>query len=146
MSHLFNQKQVHMKHKLILISAILIAGLAILFFICFPRVDAKFATSASLRYHYAGKSIDTKVTDSDLRDLKEILVGRSYPDSPACGFSADVAITLTDGNRSMTFCPACDTCSVIRIGNTNRYIGIRDDQRKRLDAILAKYSMIFPCV
>lgn len=135
-----------MKHKLILISAILIAGLANLFFICFPRVDASFSTSASLRYHYAEKSVDMKVTESDLKDLKEILVGRSYPESPSCGFNADISITLTNGIKSITFCPACDTCSVIRIGNTNRYIGIRDDQRKRLDAILAKYGMLFPCV
>lgn len=135
-----------MKHKPILIFVVLITGLAAFFFICFPRIDAKFATSASLRYHYAEKSIDTKVTDSDLKDLKEILVGRSHPDSPSCGFDTDVSITLTDGRKSITLCPACDRCGIIRIGNTNRYIGISDEQRKRLDAILAKYGMLFPCV
>lgn len=135
-----------MKHNLIFVFAILITGLVILFFICFPRIDGEFATSASLRYHYAEKSIDTKVTDSDLKDLKEILVGRSYPGNPDCGFDTDISITFSYGRKNITFCPACDTCSTIQIGNTNRYLRISDDQRKRLNVILAKYGMLFPCV
>lgn len=135
-----------MKYRVILILVVVLAGIALLNFVCFPRIDAGFATSASLRYHYGGKAIDAKVVDAnDLRSLKQILAGRRYMDSPACGFSADVSITLTDGRKSITFCPACDTCATIRIGNSGRYIDIPDKQRKRLDMILAKYGMLFPC-
>ncbi len=112
----------------------------------FPRVDAGFATSASLRFHYGSKAIDARITDAnDLRVLKETLRGRIYPDNPSCGFTTDTSITLTDGRRSITFCPACDGDAPMRIGESQRYLEIPGRQRKRLDTVLSKYGMSFPC-
>lgn len=136
-----------MKRKYKLVLTALIAGLAILLLVSieFPLIDPSFATKATLRFHYVDKSIDTTMTDKDLRALKEILRGRAYRDSPACGFGIDTSITLTDGHKSITFCPACDTCTTIQIGETNRYIDISEKERSRFDRIVAKYGMTFPC-
>lgn len=133
-----------MKYALVLMVVTLVA--LFLWNICFPRIDASYATRGYVRYHYGSKSIDVPVKGDDLAVLKEILAGRSYKDSPSCGFDTDVSIKLTDGRHSVVFCPACDTCPKIRIGNSNRYISISRGQRKRLDAILAKYGMVFPCI
>ncbi len=131
-----------------LVVGVPVAGVAIwlLFNIAFPVVDPSFATKATLRLHYIDQSIDMTMTDGDLRALKEILRGRPFPDSPACGFGMDVSITLTDGQRSITYCPACDGDPFLRINESNRYLTISEEQRERLDKILKKYGMTFPCV
>ena len=109
-------------------------------------VNPSFATTAYVRFHYGGKAIDAQITDArDVGALKDILRGFSLPDEPSCGFDADIAITLTDGHRGITFCPACDACGTYRVGNTNRYIESSDAQRRRFEAIVKKYGMTFPC-
>lgn len=112
------------------------------------RIDANFATEAKLRYHYNGKSIDVKISNRDLTALKGMLVGLAYFESgKSCGYDCDVSITLTDGRKSIVFCPACDTCASFRVGRSgHRYISVSHEQRKRFDAIVAKYGMRFPCV
>lgn len=133
-----------MKYALIIVFIVL--AIVSLWNIFFPRVDASFATKGYVRFHHGDKHIDAVVSDDDLKVLKKILVGRSYKDDPSCGFGVDVSIRLTDGRQSVTFCPACDSCPKIRIGNSNRYISISKAQRDQLDAILARYGMVFPCV
>lgn len=112
------------------------------------RVDSGFATEAEVKFHYIGKPIDTKITDpDDLKALKEILRGwKQWDPGLSCGFTEDVSITLTDGRRSITFCPACDTCECFQIGDSGWYINVSKEQRKRFEAIVRKYGMKFPCV
>lgn len=113
------------------------------------RVDPSFATQARVKFYYVGKHIDTTITDpDDIKALKEILRGWKYPETgiPCCGYVDTTSITLTDGRRSITFCPACDTCACFRIGNSNWYIDVSEKQRKRFEAIVRKYGMTFPCV
>ena len=122
--------------------------LAALFFMhrYFFFVDPSFATSATIRYHYAGKHIDAKVSTSDLKALKEILHGyRWYDDGLSCGFSMDTSIRLSGNGRSITFLPACDACPNFRTGNTGWYIEVPEPDRKRFERIVAKYGMTFPC-
>lgn len=137
-----------MKRMLIVLFAMLVAGSAIIILVSrrSSLIDTSFATSATLKYHYDNKAIDVKAKNNDLRALKEILRGYSYSDNPACGFTTDVSITLTDGQKSLVFCPACDGCHIIQIHSTNKYIGISKQQRKQLNGILAKYGMVFPCI
>ena len=137
-----------MKYVIASMVVILVVGLAIVLLsnIYFPRIDARYATRGYVRYHYGGKDIDAQVDNDDLAVLKDILAGRSYRDSPSCGFDADVSIRLTDGRKSVVLCPACDTCPKIRIGDSDRYISISKEQRERLDALLARYGMVFPCM
>lgn len=121
-------------------------GVFILFSVYFPRINASFATKGYVRYHYGNKAIDVQVDDDDLAALKAILVGRSYTDSPSCGFDSDVSIRLADGQKSIVFCPACDTCPKFRIDDSDRYISTSEEQRERFDAIVARYGMTFPCM
>jgi hypothetical protein len=112
------------------------------------RVNSGYATRASLRFHYESKSIDKVITDADdVGALKDILAGWALKeDSPSCGFDMDVSITVTNGRKSITFCPACDGCSQFRIGKTSMYLGVSDAQMKRFRRLVRKYGMTIPCV
>ena len=108
-------------------------------------VDTSFATEILLKYYYMDKNIDVVVTDEDdIRIIKNNLKGVSYSDNPSCGFSLDISIKFSDGDKSIVICPACDSCSHARIGDSGRYINIKD--REALEAVLVKYGMTFPCV
>jgi len=108
-------------------------------------IDVSSATEVSIKYHCNGAEIDVIVTDeNDIKVLKENLTGASFPENPSCGFSLDISIRFTDGDKSIVLCPARDTCSFARIGETGRYINIKD--RKALETVLKKYGVIFPCV
>ena len=108
-------------------------------------VDTSFATEITLKYHYIDKKIDLKITDeNDIQVIKENLKGISYADNPSCGFSLDISITLSDGQKSIVLCPACDSCAIARIGDSSRYIKMKD--RKAFEAVLEKYGFLFPCV
>ena len=111
------------------------------------KVDADFATEATLEYHCNGKDISVKITDeSDIATLKQLLRGNTFGDSPSCGFDTAVSITMSNGERSRVFCPALDGCSLVRIGDSNRYIAITDEARSQLDTLFHKYGATFPCI
>jgi len=110
-------------------------------------IDTSFANSASLKYHYIDKDIDVIITDGeDINALKKMFARRTYKDNLSCGFSPDISVTLSNGNQSITFCPARDGCPNIQIGDSNMYIRITSEQRNLLNSILGKYGMIFPCI
>ena len=110
-------------------------------------INSDFATEAVLTYSFTDKNILVRLTDEhDIRTLKDILKGHPMRDTPSCGFSTDVSITMTDGSKSIVFCPANDGCPLIRIGDSDRYIAITDEARARLNEVLEKYDMIFPCI
>lgn len=108
-------------------------------------VDPSFATEVNLKYYYVDNEIDVKIADTDdIQKLKENLKGVSYKDSPSCGFDLNISITFSDGEKSITLCPACDDCWKARVGDSNKYIDIKD--RRVFESIVAKYGMMFPCV
>lgn len=108
-------------------------------------IDTSFASEISLKYYYNDKKIDVVVTnENDIKIIKESFKGISYKDMPSCGFSGDTSIKLSDGEKELIFCPACDRCSTARIGDSNRYVRIKD--RNALEAVLEKYGFYFPCV
>jgi hypothetical protein len=108
-------------------------------------LDTSFATSISLKYYYADKTIDIQITDKqDIEIIKDNLNGLLYSDNPSCGFSLDISICFTDGESNVVICPACDSCSTARIGDSDMYINIKD--RKALNTVLEKYGLMFPCV
>lgn len=111
------------------------------------KINSDFATEVLLEYSYIDKDISVKITDErDIQTLKQILSGRLFKDSPACGFTTDISITMTNGNESIVFCPACDGCPLLLIDNFGKYIKISDEARNRLNEVLEKYGMSFPCV
>ncbi len=68
-----------------------------------------------------------------------MLGGRTYPDSPACGFNTDDSITLTDGRTKIVLCPAEDGCATFRIGESNTYVDISEDAKEWVWALVPRY-------
>jgi len=92
------------------------------------------------------KNILVMVTDeSDIRVLKDVLRGVPMPGSPSCGFSTDTSVTMAGGSRRVVFCVAADGCPVVRIGESDTYIELSDEEGTRMLEILMKYGMRFPC-
>jgi len=137
-----------MKTKLLIVGFFILVAFIVLIILVSRignRVDTSFATEVILKYYYVDKEIEVVITDEkDLEILKENLKGISYLDNPSCGFSLDISLTFTDGEKSIILCPARDSCYTARVGDSGRYINIKD--RKVLEVVLEKYGMIFPCV
>ncbi|MCL2747532.1 MAG: hypothetical protein FWE59_02615 [Oscillospiraceae bacterium] len=135
-----------MKTKLLVVGAVIsLIAIGIIILRAFNYMDTSFATMVSIKYYYDDIKIDVVVTDEDdMRIIKENLTGVSFADNPSCGFDLDVSISFSDGEKEIVICPACDSCWTARIGDSGRYIAIND--RKVLEAVLAKYGMTFPCV
>jgi len=127
------------------IAAIMMIVLAVVMLGGEDHIDISSATEITLKYHYNDKKVDVMVRDEkDIKAIKENLKEVSYIDHPSCGFSLDVSITLSNGEESIVLCPACDSCATARIGESSRYISIKD--RKALESVLRKYGVSFPCV
>ncbi|HHV99250.1 MAG TPA: hypothetical protein GXX36_06720 [Clostridiaceae bacterium] len=138
-----------MKTKFLIVSTCILIIALLVFIVRNTRmknyIDTSFATDVTLKYYYIDKKIDVVVTDEkDIRVIKENLKGVSYSDNPSCGFSLDISIKLSDKEKSIIICPARDGCSKARIGDSGKYMDIKD--RKAFEAVLEKYGMTFPCV
>ena len=129
-----------------------IAGLIVLLILCARgitmKVNSNFATEALLEFHYGDSNISAMITDEDdILVLKQLLNGQSYfRNSLHCGFTTNISITMISGKKSIMFCTANDGCQLLRIGTSSKYIEISYEDRERLNEILKKYGMIFPCV
>lgn len=112
-----------------------------------PRhIDTSFATSASMKEHYDGRTIDSVVSDrGDVRALKGIFARCAFiTEYPACMFDESVSITLSDGHKSLTLCPAFDGDPSVAPANSNETLQMSYLDRKKLDRICRKYGVIFP--
>jgi len=145
-----------MKKIIFFISIIILAVIAVFVWCWFTiRVSTNFATEARLEFHYravpGGHNPDTNIsvviTDEDeLSILKEILRGWSFRDHFHCGFSTEISITMANGDRSIMFFPAHDGCPILRIGDSDRYIIISEEQRIALRQLLEWHGMFFPFI
>ena len=135
-------------NKWILFASIgLIAFIALMVWWFSMDINSNFATEVFLEFHYEDISISVTITDeNDILILKQILSGRPFRDSPSCGFSTAISITMTNGRKSIMFCPANDGCPLLRIGTSDRYIRISDEAKARLNEVLERYGMFFPCI
>ena len=139
---------VALKRRLWLVPVILLLGLVI--WASGVRtyrlpVSNSFATRAYLKYHYNGKAIDVQITDAkDVEALKGILTGLVCRDNPACMFDEDVSITLSDGRKSIMFCPAFCGDSTFALGNTDIHLNVSDKKRRAFDDICKRYGVVFP--
>src|SRR3989304_1127229 len=107
-----------------------------------PRlINTSFATSA---YMKGGKETNGLVTDAnDLKALKTILSGFAYKDSPACMFDTDVSVTLTNGRKNITFCPAFCADPLVEIDQTGKYLHMSQNQRRALDRTGKESGLVF---
>ena len=131
---------------LIIIIAIGVIGISLRIFLQ-PKFNVDFATSVFVTYKYDKQDIKQKINDKNtINQLKSILKGRTFVDTPSCGFSTDISITFSNNKKSVTLCPACDGCPIIRINDSNKYFAISDEDREKLNRLLAEYGFEFPCV
>jgi len=111
------------------------------------ETSSDFAAEAFLEFHYADNDISVTIKDEgDILALKRLLNGYPFGDSPACGFTTDISITMASGNKSIFFCPACDGCPLLLVDGSGKYIEISNEARAELNDVLEKYGMTFPCV
>jgi hypothetical protein len=132
--------------KIVIAVVILLVIVLAVFLVKRFYVSVGFANEITLRYHINDKKITVVLTDEDdISELKGMLRGMSFRDNSSCGFSIDVSIIFSNGDRSITLCPAAaDECPILRINDSNRFIRIKDGQRQRLVAIFEKYGATLP--
>lgn len=123
---------------------IIVIGVSLMFLLK-PKYNVDFATDISVRYKYAEQDINQKIDNvKTINQLKSILKGVTYTDTPSCGFSVDISITFANNEKTVTLCPALDGCSIIRINDSNKYFRISDEGREKLNQLLAQYGFKFP--
>lgn len=110
------------------------------------RIDTRFATKAHLKNLWLQKPLDVEIKDkNDIEVLKDALSGWAAKDATGCLFDSDVSITLTDGHKSITFCPNMEDEPVISVEDTDgRYLHLSNLQNKKLYRIFDKYGMDLP--
>jgi len=145
-----------MNKKKIILGVVLVLtltslGVYLLFF--HNRIDTNLATMATLyfleRDGTTGIFTNHKfliVDDEDITVLRKILRGRTTRDSPSCGFSINIAITMYGRGENITFCLALDGCPIIRVNDSDRFISISYSQRASLDDIFSRFGFVFPAV
>jgi hypothetical protein len=121
--------------------------LVIIVIIFLPKsIEIPETSEVILVYNYDDKKIYEIINNkNEIMELKTLLKGNVIKDNPSCGFSEDISITFT-GENNLMLCPALDSCGIIRIGTTNRYINISENNRKKLELFLGKYGFKFPSV
>lgn len=111
------------------------------------KFTAEFASDIYVKYKYENSNIYTKINDDkDFGSLKFLLNGIVYKDNPACGFSLDVSITLSSNKKNIILCPALDGCPIIRIGETDTYFKMSEENWEKLNQILRKYDVKLPSI
>lgn len=138
--------------KKLLICLILISIVLFAFWLNYggipKRIDTSFATSARLKNHYGDNAIDVTVTNAnDIKALKDILNG--WASNPPCDTTMmfcvmDISVTLTNGQKNITFCPGFGEDTRVEIYETGKYLYLSDKQRKALGRICRKYNVIIP--
>jgi hypothetical protein len=135
-----------MKKKIIVSISIAVLLLSVYLIFFHNMISSDFATEVYIRVWENDRSVSlVKVTDQvDLEELKDILRGRANRSSPSCGFSDNIAIIMQCDEKKIVFSPARDGCPIVRIGGTNRFILISEEQRDTLNRIFEKHGIIFP--
>jgi len=114
--------------------------------------NVDFADKVYLKFHYGETEIDCEITDkNDISELKRLLKTHSYSEkvggTPACGgFYYKVSLTFQNENEKVMVCPGGDTCGSFRIGESDRYFALDDEDKEKFYSIVKKYGMTFPCI
>jgi hypothetical protein len=112
-------------------------------------VNLDFSEEITIHYQYANKNINTKITyENDFAELINICKGVAINDFsiPSCGFGTVEIIFEGNGKRIVLY-PACDKCSTMRIGEQDQFFySLSEADRDKLEEILLKYDVTFPCV
>ncbi|MDR0916330.1 MAG: hypothetical protein LBN02_03985 [Oscillospiraceae bacterium] len=127
------------------IAAVIVVLVAVL--VSHFSVSVRFADAVELTYIYDQKSLESVAVDGDdAVILRRLIHGIRYKDSPSCGFTRDISIRFSDGDREITLYPALDGDPIFQIGDSDYYINITEKSKVKVDAVLAKYGFTFPAV
>jgi len=109
-------------------------------------VDTSFATEVTMKDHWNKRKLDVTVTDpNDIKALKEIFSKCAYTTTiPACMLTEEVSITLTNGKKSIIFCPSFCKDNFVAIGYSNKFLFIPAKQNKEMHRICNKYGLFIP--
>ncbi len=112
------------------------------------EIESDFANKATIiAYENKDNEILANIDDeNDIIALKEIMQGSMWYDTGySCGFGKDfLTIQLSNGNKTINYCPALDGCSIIYVDEYGKYFEISDENREKLNEILKKYG--FPII
>lgn len=107
------------------------------------RVTVPQDAAVTLRFHYMDVSVDVQLPEAEAAQLRDMVAGKALSfDTPSCGFDRDASFAI-DGR---VFCPACDTCCIIRDCTSGKYLNVSQAERDLLDRIFEAYGGFFPCV
>lgn len=134
---------------LIVLILVLILVLTMFFFHLIKKVNLDFTEQIIINYQYDEKNYHIQISDKvDFDDLVSICKGTAFNDYsvPSCGFGT-VKITFEGNGKKVIIYPACDTCNTMRLGKDNKYFyNISEENRRKLEKILLKYGITFPCI
>ena len=94
--------------------------------------------------NYDDKSVDLK--SDECADWETVLTGKILQDNPSCGFSDKYSLTVYDKEQTISFCFAMDGCPKLKIGNTDRYLCISEQNNVILHSLLENYGIVFPLI
>ena len=140
-----NRKKIISIIFIVIIFALLLSIYRIFFY---NNINADFATDVYIRILDNDLNVSTvSITDEDdIAELKRILRGNPFFDSPSCGFSRNVSVVMESEDERIVFSLALDGCPLIQINDSNKYIRISEEQRNILDRIFEEHGMIFPFI
>lgn len=106
------------------------------------RITIK-GNTAYLTFKDSDKNINTELANQDALKIKEIFSNKMiYRDNPSCGFSKGISIRFD----TIDFSVARDSCSIIKVGDSNKYFNITDQERALIEELFEKYGGYFPCI
>ncbi len=123
--------------------------ICILIVIMIPRTSIENDSTASVVFKYLDNDIEEQMSSEDGIQIRDIFNNKIlYKDQPSCGFSEDVSISFDNSasDESLIFCVACDGCPKIFLVQSDKYFNISEKDRQKLDEIMGKYGVTFPCV
>ena len=94
-------------------------------------------------FRYGDVDITQSMSHEDSDTVRRIFSKKNlFSDSPSCGFSKNVALTIGDD----TYCIACDNCGIVYNVNEDKYFHLSDQENETLRKLLGEYGFTFPCV
>lgn len=120
--------------------------------LCFTQANQVIELSGTreidLSFHYGDKRLSQIITDQKvINQLSAVCEGRACykAATPSCGFEA-VEIIFKTENEEISLLPANDSCTTMKVGDTEYYYSISEEDRAELERILSQYGITFPCI
>ena len=99
--------------------------------------------AVELVYKYAGASVDVQLSKQESEKILNIFDSKElYNDNPSCGFDENVSLRVS----GKTFCPACDTCCIVKDCSSGQFFTISQAERDTIEEVFESHGGHFPCI